>query len=77
VKNNQLLYFFAALFILSSASTFSQEVGTDSSAKVYDLNDFKFRYQRYKALTFDYRMNGGFQLESGKYKLVKQTNYDK
>jgi hypothetical protein len=60
VKNNQLLYFFAALFILSSASTFSQEVGTDSSAKVYDLNDFKFRYQRYKALTFDYRMNGGF-----------------
>jgi hypothetical protein len=46
------------LFFLISTTTFSQETRTDSSAKVYDLNDFKFRYQRYKALEFDYRMDG-------------------
>jgi hypothetical protein len=58
MRNNQLLYIFVTLFIISSATAFGQEAGTDSSAKIYDLNDFKFRYQRYRALEFDYRMNG-------------------
>lgn len=58
MKKYPLFYLFVTLFFFRSMATFAQETVTDSSAKVYDLNDFKFRYQRYKALEFDYRMNG-------------------
>jgi|GEM_PF-2017467 hypothetical protein len=60
MKNNPIVYLSVTLFFISSAAAFGQETATDSSAKVYDLNNFRFRYQRYKALTFDYRMNGDF-----------------
>lgn len=71
MKSSIQIFAFIILCILISTSTFAQEARTDSSAKVYDLNDFKFRYQRYRALEFDYNFQG--QLNSTNIKAERNS----
>lgn len=58
MKRSIQVFAFIILYFSISSTAFAQETATDSSATVYDLNDFKFRFQRYRALEFDYRMDG-------------------
>lgn len=48
---------FVAVLLLPAA-VFAQLTPTDTTADIYDLNNFKYRFQRYKGLTLDYQMSG-------------------